>query len=340
MFDDDRHWLQRQEGMSDWEEGCAWLTKRMNQWLSGYTSNLCSCVIGPDHENCSRYLERLWCCWGWHWQSAMEVGGVDHCDGMEVAANIQAGRGYTGKRNLGGDPLRDVVLAEAVCRGDEAATEAFADEYRGLAIGVARKFSPKAIGDAHEWWHDLFTTHLAAFDRSWGGALAKFHGRCGLSQWLPMVVRMYIREAKRRRSRRREHPDWGGDEEAGPQEPEADPGPGAEEADCLGLFQRLSSAALNALKPREQTVLRHVFYGGRVQREIAKGIGVAEGRLSHIKSTALQHLLVAMHESAAEAERWPGFKDCLMLMLQRPNAAYLGDVLMRALKGLGEEKDL
>ena len=338
MFDQDRHWLKRQNGMSSWEQGCAAQLDHLNRWIAGCAKDLGMRIPQTNHQT---YRNRLWACWGWHWQSAMEAAGADRFDGQEVAASIQAGRGYTGKRNLGGDPFRDVVLAEAVCQRDEVATRIFAAEYRGLAIGVARKFSPKSMADLDEWWHDFFTCHLAAFDREGDGALAKFQGRCALSHWLPMVVKMYIRGKARQQTRRREHPDAGGgnNDEGGAREREAEPDPGAEEADCLRLFRRVTSAALAALKPRQQTVLRHVFYDGRVQKEIAKAIGVAEGRLSHIKSTALQHLLEAMHETAAEAERWQGFKDCLMLMLQQRNAAYFGDVLMRALKGLGEEEN-
>jgi hypothetical protein len=105
------------------------------------------------------------------------------------------------------------------------------------------------------------------------------------------------------------------------------------------LISRLASQGLEALTDREQTVLRDVFFEESVQREIAQRIDIAEGRLSHIKRDAITHLITAMHEDAAEANRWGGFKDCLELMLKQRNVAYFGDVLMRALKGLGEEKE-
>jgi len=338
MFDHDRPWLERQSGMRDWQSGCCDLLAHLNHWLMEYAEKI---GLRIAEANRQPYRNRLWGCWGWHWQSAMEAARKDRFDGQKVAASIQAGRGYMGKCKLGGDPLRDVVLGEALCQRDEVATQEFSDEYRGLAIGVARKFRPNAVADPEEWWHDFLTCHLAAFDRESDGALATFQGRCALSLWLPLVVRRYILEDARRQKRCREVPDPGGgnNDEGGPRKRAAEPEPGAEEADCLRLFGRVTSAALDALKPRQQTVLRYVFCDGQVQKEVAKAIGVVEGRLSHIKSEGLQQLLEAMHEKAAEAEQWPGFKDCLVLMLQERNVNYFGDVLMQALKGLGEEKD-
>jgi hypothetical protein len=119
IFDGDRHWLERQPGMNDWETGCARLEAQLTQWLSDYSRAFCASTIGPDHESHRRCLERLWKCWSDHWQSALEAHGVERFDGGEVSASIRAGRGYKGAGQLGGDPLRDIVLAESVTRGDE-----------------------------------------------------------------------------------------------------------------------------------------------------------------------------------------------------------------------------
>jgi len=142
IFDDDRSWLDGQPGMNDWNAGCARLKAQLCQWLSTYFEAF---GIRVENRDTGPYLARMWRAWSWHWQMAVECGHEDGRQGLKVAESIRAGRGYAGHCKLGGDPLRDVVLAEAVCQRAGPATEQFTHEYAGLAVGVARKFSPKSI---------------------------------------------------------------------------------------------------------------------------------------------------------------------------------------------------
>jgi len=278
------------------------------------------------------YHERLWKCWAWHWRSAIDAKHNDGNEARTVADRIRSGRGYTGKGNLGGDPLGDVVLAVAVCEGDERAIRRLGSQYADLAIGVARKFSPRTVEDETAWWDTFVTTNLADFERGTGGALSKYSGRCALKYWLPTVVKNYVRSLQKTRAELSLSDD---DDHilrgrAAPAEP------GAEERDCQRLLGELVSAGLDALSHREQAVLRAIFYEERVQKEIARNMGIGQGRLSHIKADATRRRLEAMHKSAAETDRRGGFDDCLELIFKQRNVAYFGDVLMRALKGLGE----
>lgn len=336
MFENHRHWLQRQSGMKDWESGCAALLAQLNQCLEAYLRDLEMRAPNPSRDT---YLARLWGCWSWHWQCALETEGASQLNGDQVAASIRAGRGYAGQRRLGGDPLRDVVLAEAVCRGDDGATRRFTNDYQHGAVAVARKFSPTSVTCPDGWWHDFLTTHLAAFDRETDGALAKFQGYCGLSLWLPTVVKTYIRGTVRRHSRRREYPLSNDPAEGGPEVPQTEPVPGAEEKDCQQLLRRLCATALSSLKPREQVLLRNAFLRENTQKALARKLGVAEGRLSHIKGDALQNLRAGMDHAAEQGDQFSGYQECLDLMFQRPNLDYFVGVLTDVLEPFGERGD-
>jgi hypothetical protein len=68
--------------------------------------------------------------------------------------NIRQGRGFTGKRDLGGDPIYDVLLATAFVDRHNAAIDAFCRQHQQFCLGVAGKFDGRYKTD-HDWWPEF-----------------------------------------------------------------------------------------------------------------------------------------------------------------------------------------
>ena len=82
------------------------------------------------------------------------TGGSKQADGWQVAEQIRQGKGYKKNGQLGGDPLRDVVLAQAIQLKDERALAVFAREYQPFIVAQVRRFQP-AGQDPTPCWNDL-----------------------------------------------------------------------------------------------------------------------------------------------------------------------------------------
>ena len=218
MFDQDKPWLERQPEMTPWDHGCRKLAGLLDQWYSRYFETVCRRdVAREEQDERLPYLSRLWQCVGYHWQDAnrsAEEGAADAgvaekaapekgaaekgpVDLQTVVEEIESGRGFRGGGRLGGNPLRDVVLAVAMVHKDDAATRTFEDEYLSFSKGMAGKFHPRLAEDTDEWWYDLLD-HLAGYTNP-PGKLDRFYGRCALRNWLGTVVWNFLRRRKSRK---------------------------------------------------------------------------------------------------------------------------------------------
>src|SRR5262249_19471774 len=95
--------LGERRGRPPWPAAAARVVARLAGWVERYTAEL-----GVANPGCG-CAPRLWACWSHHWRTAVEKARQP-VDGAEVAAQIEASRGYRRNGHLGGNVILDVVL--------------------------------------------------------------------------------------------------------------------------------------------------------------------------------------------------------------------------------------
>jgi len=299
MFEADKTWLCKQPGMNTWPKGCRGLVMTLSQWIADYSEPLCEESVTRSDANYGKYLSRLWMCWSHHWnQGRQRSGGT--IDGASVASRIQSGRGYTGGGRLGGDPLRDVVLAVAMVAKEDLAAKQFLKEYAGYCRSVGSRIST----NADDWW-DEFIDCLAGYS---GGDrkpdLDSFSGRCGLKNWLGRAVNRFVlrhRHAGRSLGGRSVNPL---EEDApiatvsGPEEP-------AVGREATLLIQK----ALTQVPPEDRLLILAVFIDKTKKKDIAAQLGVHPGQVTRRIQRALDRLRDVLVGIACDGEGSPGLVD-------------------------------
>jgi len=298
VFADDRHWLENQPGMNPWPQGCRRLAECLDRWLRDYSGTLCAAAVSRGGAEYRRFVCRLWRCWGHHWSQAAEARPERRIDGPEVASQIQAGRGFSGGGDLGGDPLRDVVLAVAVQLKDNRATGRFQADYYDFSTGIAGRVHRRLAHDADEWWDD-FVDHLAGYTRA-PGKLERFFGRCALKNWLGTVLWRFLR--------RRRLPDGDGD-----MLPDC-PAPRPSEPDLDGtvqLFEQVVREAFADLDRRERLLLSWLFVDGLPLKDAARQLGVHSGSAGRRRDRAIEHLCALIARRVAERRQEQAWQECM-----------------------------
>ena len=324
LLEEDRAWLEKQPGMNPWPEGVAMAIRHLQSWSEEYAPQLgvASLVQQPDN-----LLQRLWICWRHHWQQAVEMAADGRADGQEVAQRIRTGQGYRRGQQLGGDSLRDVVLAEAVLARDPAATACFEEEYKSFCIKQGRKVNPQVDQDPDDFWCGLLD-RLAGYS-SPPGKLAQFVGRCGLRNWLGRTANNFACDYPPQLT------SSGSEVEdvIGPTPPDESP----ETDECLKLLAQFVRQALDDLPSEDRLVLYLVHVDQLPGKEVAKVFGIAAGNVSRRKEKATDRLRVAMEGHATASERQCGYRDCLELLTQHRNWQRFGELLASELTRAGQE---
>jgi RNA polymerase sigma factor (sigma-70 family) len=277
--------------------------------------------------NRTNFLERLWLCWRHHWQDALLSSGNSRTDGWSVAQQIRQGKGFKKNGQLGGDPLRDVVLAQAIQLKDERALALFAQEYQPFIVAQVRRFQP--IGqDPTPCWNDLLI-ELGGYLRP-PGKLARYSGACALRHWLRTVAQRWF--LSRRKS---ERPQASLDDMV--VQP-ADMAADKQETlvitpECLVLFKQRVAETLQQLSPRDRLLLMLRFVEGMQGKDIAGVVGIAPGNVSRALEKALLGLREALEEMPLETNGGQrAFQDCLAHLLDQDQRRSFGEMLLEALK--------
>lgn len=168
--------------------------------------------------------------------------------------------------------LRDLALAQACARGDEAAWAAFLEEFRGpmrqAAIAITRSSS-----DGEDLADSLYSELFGLTEREgrrWS-PLASYSGRGSLMGWLRATLAQ--RHVDRHRMVHRETA-LEGDEIAGVL---SVPAP---EPETLARLSRALAATLRALSAEERLLLSAYFLDGRTLLELARLLRVHEATMS------------------------------------------------------------
>ncbi len=248
-------------------------------------------------------------------------------DGRRVAEQIRQGRGFKKNGQLGGDPMRDVVLAQAVQLKDERALAVFAQEYQPFIVAQARRFEPMGQ-DATPSWNDLLI-ELGGYLRP-PGKLERFTGACALRHWLRTVAQRWFLTQRSKEKRTTSLDEM--------LMPPADTATAQQEIslitpECLQLFRNRVSATLLELSDRDRLLLLLRFVDGMQGKDIAGVVGVAPGNVSRALDKALLALREALESPARELKGGQqAFQDCLAHLLDPRERRSFGEMLMEALQ--------
>jgi RNA polymerase sigma factor (sigma-70 family) len=326
LFEDDRSWLRQQPGMTSWKEGCARLRGQMESWLDEYSTSICGDRQAPTQAVRPVFIKRLWECWRHHWNDALSLAPDGKADGGMVAHQIRQGRGFKKNGQLGGDPLRDVVLAQAIQLKDERALALFTEEFQAFIVTQLRRFQPGQ--DPTPCWNDLLI-ELGGYLRP-PGKLARYSGACALRHWLRTVAQRWFLSR-----RKAERPQASLDEMA---VMPADNSTEQQETlvvtpECLRLFKQRVADTLMQLSPRDRLLLLLRFSEGMQGKDIAGVVGIAPGNVSRALEKALLSLREALEELPVQTNGGQrAFQDCLAHLLDQDQRRSFGEMLLEALK--------
>lgn len=287
MFERDKKWkwLKWHLGRDSRSNGCRQLREQLDVWLAEYTPKLCEQQVENTHRGYSGYSRRLLRCWRWHWRRALTADPSCPLEASQVADDIRNGQGYRGGGRLGGDPLRDVMLAAAMLDKENKAASCFQAEYRGICEHQARGLGPKLGDQIDEWWNELLD-HLAGYTRSQpAGKLARFQGRSALHYWLRPVLWNFLKGWLRGHGRQipllEEEPD---------RQRSAEECNSVDDTEGCAQLESAFPEAVRLLPYEELLVLSTRYLDGLNFKQIAAMLGKAEGTAVRIHQRALNRL--------------------------------------------------
>ncbi len=310
MFETDREWLQDQPKMNPWERSCAVLAERLKRWLFEYSQPLCDHAVQSEHGRYRIYIGRMWMCWGYHWCQAALASPERRIAGKEVGNHIRSGKGYRGGGQLGGDPLRDIVLAVAMQSRDNRATEHFQWEHYDYLRRLAGKLNRRFYRDADDWWND-FLDFLAGYTKP-PGKLERFEGRSALHNWLPLVLWNFLR--------RRLQVEKSFDELPDDSKHKGDIIEDPAYREYVELLAKVADAAIDDLSPDERLVLFLSYVEGVTLKQVAAILGIHSGNAGRRRKHSKEHLRRRMEDHADQMGCRKGYEECSKYSEKHPKA--------------------
>ena len=284
MFSDDKTWLQQQPGMNPWEDGCRDLTALLHKRLIDHSGEVCEEPVDPsDEQPAARYCGRLWGCLKHHWRDAIGVTPGGRKAVESVLQRLDECRGFRGGGRLGGNPLRDVVLAVAMTLGDEQAPRVFEKDYLPFARSLAGRMNYNLGKSCDEWWNDLLD-HLAGYTGG-SGRLDKFFGRCGLKNWLPPVVWNFLKGWLRRESKLK-----GGLDIADIGEMHSSKEDSGTVDESLRCFVEVVFEAVAALTKEDALLLQLLYVHKMKQKDVAGVLRIDPGNVTRRRRKVIERL--------------------------------------------------
>jgi hypothetical protein len=193
----------------------------------------------------------------------------------DLVSSLQEGRSSANGTALGGDPLRDIVLAAALLTKDSQAIMVFENDYLGYLTGIASRVHPHFGKNSDEWWNE-FLDFLAGYSHS-NGKLKTYCGRSALRFWLRVVLWNFLR----RRPIPRSAPEI--TEHVSPNETDH-----IELNESITLFADLVRDSLQAMPDRDRLLLSMIYIDNLLKKDIAAVFRVHPGQIGRWESNALQ----------------------------------------------------
>jgi hypothetical protein len=176
---------------SDWKQpwnpaGRAQALAEINGWNAEYAPQLRDENPIPPLKDDASLTSRLWNCLINHWGNAEQEGSHS-----EIVKKLIAGVNPKTKQDLGGNPLFDLVLADALCNGQGKAAKYYWEkivnnkEIRGVAKKWHKKYGVSWDDKNDEYndsdWATAFYHYLALKENR---KLDDYQGHLGLIGWL------------------------------------------------------------------------------------------------------------------------------------------------------------
>ena len=173
--------------------------------------------------------------------------------------------------------LKDLALACACAEGVERAWDAFVVDYRPVLYRAADALDPS--GGAREIADSLYAElfGLRTRDGERQSHLRYFHGRSSLATWLRAVLSQRYIDRKRAESRLDPLPDEDAADALGLN---ASSSPARALPRCIALLQRVITAAVAALPPRDRLRLRCYYAQGMTLAHIGTALAEHEATVS------------------------------------------------------------
>lgn len=168
------------------------LERKIASLVCVYSIDVCEKEVDPPHEHFTEYREFLFVCIQFHAEQAGKVGAIE----IDIIHPLQEGRSPIDGSSLGGNPLRDGVLATAMLTKETKAVLVFEEDYFAYLKEIAYRVQVRFGNDPHEWWNE-FLDFLAGYTSS-NGKLRNFQGKCALRHWLRVVLWNFLRSLLRR----------------------------------------------------------------------------------------------------------------------------------------------
>lgn len=347
----------------------AWIMDYTRRWYPPVDPRDSAEEVQARAERLDRQIRKVWNVLRHHWYSSLDFFAEDPQHWLEIAEIVLNGEGFKrrGKKSpptttdmqedngedednlddgsedddradekfgrLGGNPIRDILLVDAMLDNSTAAYMDFLAEYRPLAIISFRKIWHVPPDD--QWWDD-FASHLLVQhsdqDRTKPSKLGTYAGLSGLRPWLATAL---IRRAMRfRKTDLFEGPaldDLPEPDRTGWSAHRLEPASDlvVEFRDCRNKLVQLVVEALHntesacvgapgdkprrtKLKPAEKLVLWMIHVDRLMQNAIAALIETPEHKVTRRKQAGLRRLRTYIQFRLRQEDRFAfGCRDCL-----------------------------
>lgn len=254
--------------------------RKIAHFIRVYSVEVSAWEMSVSDERYSRYYERMMSCVRFHaGQLQNSVGRLTRASVNAMLVFLQEGHSAADRTSLGGNPLRDCVLASAMLCKTQGAVEYFQKQYYGYLQGIAFQVHAHFGNDPDEWWNE-FLDFLAGYTHE-KGKLATYQGKCALQYWLRVVLWNYLRR----------RPIYGSAYEF----PEEIPMVGSNEEELslqesVALFTKLIREALEALPEKYRLLLSMIYIDSLLKKDIAAVFQVHPGQITRWEEKGLRIL--------------------------------------------------
>lgn len=251
--------------------------RKIDEIVRVYSSEVCERPLNPSaadlNDGFQNYRNCLFDCLRFH---AEQSGGLESTDINELIRLLREGKSPSDGTAMGGNPLRDCVLAVAMLLKESRAVGVFENDYFVYLKGVAFRVRSNFGSDPAEWWNE-FLDFLAGYTHS-NGKLKKYQGKSALKFWLRVVLWNFLR--------RRPIP-------GGATEFPEDPPMASTEPDelalneSIGVFTDVVRNALLSMAEKDRLLLSMIYIDNLLKKDIAAVFQVHPGQIGRWQETAL-----------------------------------------------------
>lgn len=302
---------------SEWE-------RKIADLVGVYSLEVCERIIVDSADGYPSYRDCLDGCLRFHAERTpqgllAEIG--------TLIRPLQEGRSPSDGAAMGGNPLRDCVLAVAMLLNESKAVGVFEDDYSAYLRGVAYKVRSNFGNDPAEWW-DEFLDFLAGYTHV-NGKLKKYQGKSALRFWLRVVLWNFLRR----------RPIPGAATELTESTPMA--APETDELaldDSLRVFTKLVRDSLATMRDKDRLLLSMIYIDNLLKKDIAGVFQVHPGQVGRWQEAALDHFRKTLFSLLERLPRKELYEEIMGGIVNNPKE--FSEALADALQKLrGDESD-